>query len=93
VPEDRANLAVRAELTRLLREAREGRGLSMNMLATQSGLSQSFISMFESGPSNPTIDTLLRIAKVLELDAGEVLSEAIARAGAGRPKPRAGRRR
>jgi len=49
----------------------------MNALAAKSGLSQSFISMFESQPANPTIDTLLRISEALGLDAGEILTQAL----------------
>lgn len=49
----------------------------MNSLAAKSGLSQSFISMFESQPANPTLDTLLRISEALGLDAGEILRAAI----------------
>lgn len=55
----------------------------MNALAAKSGLSQSFISMFESQPANPTIDTLLRISEALGMDAGEVLKTALGNAGGG----------
>ncbi len=50
----------------------------MNALAAKSGLSQSFISMFESQPANPTVDTLLRISEALGLNLGTVVQQALA---------------
>ncbi|HRI11508.1 MAG TPA: helix-turn-helix transcriptional regulator [Verrucomicrobiota bacterium] len=64
-------------MVRLLAAERQRQGVSMNSLAAKSGLSQSFISMFESQPANPTLDTLLRISEALGLDAGEILRAAI----------------
>lgn len=69
--------AISAELTRLLSEERKRRGLSMNVLAAKAGLSQSFISSFESQPWNPTLDSLLRIAGVLEVNLGDLIAQAI----------------
>ena len=65
-----------AEVVRLLVEERKRLGLSGNSLAEKAGLSQSLISSLESNPWNPTLDTLLRIADVLELDLGELISKA-----------------
>ncbi len=72
-----------SEVVRLLSTERKKQGVSMNALAAKSGLSQSFISMFESQPANPTIDTLLRISEALGMDAGEVLKTALGNAGGG----------
>jgi len=69
--------AISAEVSRLLSEERRRRGLSMNQLAAKADLSQSFISGFEANPWNPTLDSLLRIADVLELNLGEVIRQAI----------------
>jgi transcriptional regulator with XRE-family HTH domain len=66
-----------AEVARLLSEERTKRGLSMNRLAEKAGLSQSLVSSFEKTPWNPTLDTLLRIAKALEINLGDVLKQAI----------------
>lgn len=85
--------AVCAELVRLLSDERKRQTMSMNVLAAKSGLSQSFISMFESLPANPTTDTLLRISEALGLDAGDVLKQALGNLSAhGEPKA-PGRRR
>ena len=50
----------------------------MNVLAARAGLSQSLISTFESTPWNPTLDSLLRIAEVLEVNLGDVIRQALA---------------
>ena len=50
--------------------------MSGNTLAEKSGLSQSLISGLESNPWNPTLDTLLRIADSLDVDLGQVLTQA-----------------
>ncbi len=57
----------------------------MNALAAKSGLSQSFISMFESQPANPTVDTLLRISEALGLNLGTVVQQALANISAESP--------
>lgn len=48
----------------------------MAVLAHQAGLSQAMISFVERELRNPTLDTLLRIAGVLEIDLGRVLQVA-----------------
>jgi transcriptional regulator with XRE-family HTH domain len=84
--EDLARKRVKAEVARLLSAERRKRGLSMNMLASNAGLSQSFVSTFESAPTNPvwdetpwnpTLDSLLRMASVLEVNLGDILKKAI----------------
>lgn len=69
--------AIAAEVVRRLREAREARGLSMNALASEAGLSQSMISRLENGAGNPTLDSLLRIAAVLNIELGSLISAAV----------------
>lgn len=65
------------ELMRLLSAERKRRGLSLNRLASETGLNQSTISRLESDPQNPTMDSLLRVAEVLQVDLGLLLSQAI----------------
>jgi transcriptional regulator with XRE-family HTH domain len=86
VVDDLAHTRIKAEVARLLSEERRRRRLSMNMLAAKAGLSQSFISSFETAPTNPaldktpwnpTLDSLLRMAVVLEVNLGDVLKRAI----------------
>lgn len=68
--------AIAANVVRLLREKREERGLSMNEVAQRSGLSHSMISLVERDLRNPSLDTLLRIAEVLDFDLGRVITRA-----------------
>lgn len=73
---DRIRQAVCSQVARILREKREQKGLSMTQLAHQAGLSQAMISFVERELRNPTLDTLLRIAAVLEADLAQVLRQA-----------------
>jgi transcriptional regulator with XRE-family HTH domain len=68
--------AITTNVIRLLREEREKRGLSMNVVAQRSGLSHSIISLIERDLRNPTLDTLLRIAEAIEIDLGEIITRA-----------------
>lgn len=53
---------------RMVREARERRGLSQRELAKRAGLQYSHIARIESGRYNLTIDTLERVCKELGLE-------------------------
>jgi transcriptional regulator with XRE-family HTH domain len=65
-----------AEVVQLLIQERKRQGISGNIVAEKSGLSQSLISSLETNPWNPTLDTLLRIGDVLKVDVGELISQA-----------------
>jgi len=67
---------VSSHVARILREEREKRGLSMTVLAQRAGLSQGMISLVESEQRNPSLETLLRIAYVLEIELAEVIHRA-----------------
>lgn len=68
--------SVSAEVARILREERERRGISMTVLAQRAGLSQGMISLVEREQRNPSLETLLRIAFVLEINLGDILQRA-----------------
>ena len=68
--------AIASNVLRLLREAREKRGLSMNVVAQRSSLSHSIVSLVERDLRNPTLDTLLRIAEAIEVDLAKIISQA-----------------
>lgn len=68
--------AVASHVARIMREEREKRGLSMTVLAQRAGLSQAMISFVEREIRNPSLDTLLRIAEVFELNLGEIIKRA-----------------
>jgi transcriptional regulator with XRE-family HTH domain len=67
---------VQSHVARILREERERQGLSMTTLAERSGLSQGMISLFEREHRNPSLETLIRIAHVLQVDLSLVIRRA-----------------
>jgi transcriptional regulator with XRE-family HTH domain len=78
--------AVSAQVVRLLREERKRLGISMEVLAERAGLSQSIISLIERDLRNPTLDTLLRISEVLEVELADILAKAKQAVTAGKKK-------
>jgi transcriptional regulator with XRE-family HTH domain len=60
---------------KVLRDAREGKGLSQEQLAEAAGLDRSFISLVERGIQTPNIVVLLKIAEVLNVSAAELISK------------------
>jgi transcriptional regulator with XRE-family HTH domain len=69
-----------------LREARRRRGLSLAGLAEQSGLTKGFLSQVERDLTSPSVGTLLRLCRALELPVGHLFD------GAQTPMVRAGER-
>jgi transcriptional regulator with XRE-family HTH domain len=76
MPRDKLRAAISSHVARILREEREKRGISMTALAERAGLSQAMISFVEREIRNPSLDTLLRIAEVLDLNLGEIIKRA-----------------
>jgi transcriptional regulator with XRE-family HTH domain len=68
--------AISSEVARLLKEEREKRRLSLNVLAQKAGVSRQTISYVEKEAQNPTLDTLLRITTVLGVDLEQIISRA-----------------
>lgn len=68
--------ALSSHVIRLLRRERERRRVSMNVLAQRSGLAQSTISRVEHELRSPSLDTLLRIAEVLDVKLEHIFVEA-----------------
>ncbi|MDR3564512.1 MAG: helix-turn-helix transcriptional regulator [Negativicutes bacterium] len=65
-----------SEIARLLKEERQRRKLSLNALAAQAGLNRQTVSFIEQEQRTPTIDTLLRLTDVLEIELSDVLVNA-----------------
>jgi transcriptional regulator with XRE-family HTH domain len=65
-----------AEVARQLKAERIRREISMTKVAEASGLSQQMISYVERGMRSPTLDTLLRIAAVLNVDLSKMIKSA-----------------
>ncbi len=64
-----------ARLGRQIRSLRTARGLSVSELARRSGVSQSFLSQFESGQTDISVGRLVRLAQSLDVDVGDLLDQ------------------
>jgi len=80
VPIDKSLDAISSQVARLLKEERKKRELSLNVLAQKAGLSRQTVSYVEQEVQNPTLDTLLRITSVLQVDLEKVIARARKRA-------------
>ena len=78
--------SISSEVARLLKEEREKRGLSLNVVAQRAGLSRQTVSYVEQEVQNPTLDTLLRITSVLEVDLEKIIAKARKHASGARLK-------
>jgi len=67
---------VSSHVVRMLRDERVHQGLSMTVLAQRAGLSQAMISFVEREIRNPSLDTLLRMTEVLDVNLGEIIKRA-----------------
>jgi len=69
--------AIVARLIELIQAERVRQKLSLNEVATRSGLSHTMVMRVEKRERLPTIDTLLRIADALRIDLSSALKRAI----------------
>jgi transcriptional regulator with XRE-family HTH domain len=58
-----------------LREIREQRALSLRELERLSGVDYSSISKIETGESSPKLETILKLAKALQVDLIELIDQ------------------
>jgi len=56
-----------------LKEQRIQKGLSQNQLAKLSGVAQSAICYIEKGDKSPSLKTLLKLSKALEIPVWELI--------------------
>lgn len=76
MPDARYNEDARAFLAALgrrLRAARQGRGLTQAQLAVHSGVATAFLSQLELGYRAPTMVTMLRLARELHIEPGDLV--------------------
>jgi transcriptional regulator with XRE-family HTH domain len=78
--------AIRKEIIRLLKVERERRGISNYVVAQNSGVSESMLSLVERGLRNPTMELMLRIADGVEADLPSLIRQATATVQAERTK-------
>ncbi|OBK11893.1 helix-turn-helix domain-containing protein [Mycobacterium asiaticum] len=65
-------------MTALLRAVRRQRGLTLESLAEQTGLTKSYLSKIERGYSIPSIAVALKVARALDVDVGRLFSDGAA---------------
>ena len=73
--------AIRKEVVRLLREARERRKLSNYAVSQRCGVSESMLSLVERDLRNPTMELMLRMADGIGVSLPSVMEEAISKVG------------
>ena len=59
-------------LARNVRRLRLERGLSQETLAAEAAIRQALVSAVEAGSSNPTLDSLSKLARALQVDFVEL---------------------
>lgn len=59
-------------MTGLVRALRKQRGLTLETLAGRAGLTKSYLSKIERGLSTPSIAVAMKIARILEVDVGQL---------------------
>jgi len=62
-------------VTALLRAVRRQRGLTLEALAEQTGLTKSYLSKIERRQSTPSITVALKVAGALDVDVGRLFSD------------------
>lgn len=58
-----------------IREIRESKNLSQLKLAHMTGLTQAFVCELETGRKNPSISSLVKVAKALDCSIDDLLSD------------------
>ena len=59
----------------LLKAIRLQKGLSVRTLATRAGMSYTFLSNVENGKADPSLSTLRRLAKALDVSVCELIGK------------------
>lgn len=62
-------------MAELVRAVRQRRGLTLDELATASGLTKSYLSKIERGQSTPSIAAALKVARALDVDVAQLFSD------------------
>ena len=84
MPKAQKSNAVVHHVIRLLREERERRGLSKYVVAARSGLSQQTIGYVERELTNPSFETIVRMADAIGIDLAGLIRQACKSAAAGK---------
>lgn len=60
----------------LLRRNRKEKKLTLKVVAEKASISEGFLSQVENDVNSPSVDSLMRICRALDIDAGNLISEA-----------------
>ena len=69
----RVNQSTLNILGRHLKKLRQDKGVSLSQLAAGAGIAKSNLSRLEQGNGNPTLDTIWRLAKQLDVPFGQLV--------------------
>jgi transcriptional regulator with XRE-family HTH domain len=77
---------ISSEVARLLKEEREKRHISLNLLAQKAGVNRQSVAFIEQGLRNPTLNTLFRLTLALEVEPEDIIGRARKLAAKKHPK-------
>lgn len=60
---------------RVLRQLRQAAGMSQEQLGLESGVQRNFISLIETGQNQPTVTTVFRLARALNISPSELIAQ------------------
>lgn len=63
----------KAKVIKQLKEERERKDLSQAEVAKKAGINKNYFARLERGEENPSTDTILKIAKALDLKSSDIL--------------------
>jgi transcriptional regulator with XRE-family HTH domain len=76
VPDEKLRKNICTEIARLLKEERQRKNLSLNVVSQRAGLSRQTVAFIEQEERTPTIDTLLRLSEVLGIPLEDIIRNA-----------------
>ena len=68
-----ANQSVEKTFGQVLQQLRKERGLSQEELGFESGYHRTYISLLERGKKSPSLKTIFKLAKALDVEPSEIL--------------------
>ena len=60
----------------LIRRARKEQKLTLKVVAEKASISEGFLSQVENDVNSPSVDTLVRICNAIDIDAGDIITQA-----------------
>lgn len=67
---------LRTHLARNVKHYRGAKGISQERTALEAGIDRTMLSKIERGITNPSLDTLLKVANYLDVTVSDLLKEA-----------------